>query len=80
MYRETKSRVNRRKEEGAIVVEMEQAGLIALTKYFKVNYGAIIYFGDDLSNNNHKWRKWQKGNNDSRYNLVFLAKEIIEKY
>ncbi len=80
MYQETKERVKRRKEEGAITVEMEQAGLIALTKFFNINYGAILYFGDDLSKEKHEWRNWQKGRVNSRYNLVFLAKEIIEKF
>ena len=80
MYQETKERVKRRKEEGAITVEMEQAGLIALTKFFNVNYGAILYFGDDLSKEKHEWRNWQKGRVNSRYNLVFLAKEIVEKF
>lgn len=42
-YRETKDKIKLRKEEGAVVVEMKQAWLIAVSKHRNIRYGAIIY-------------------------------------
>ena len=49
IFRETADRISRRKEEGAKIVEMEQAGCIAVAQFRGFAYGALIYGGDDLS-------------------------------
>lgn len=77
IYRETKRKIDLRKKEGAMLVEMEQAGLIALTKFYNVNYGALIYAGDDLSSENHDLRAWKSI--DIRKELLNLARQIIIK-
>lgn len=75
IYRETKNKVKLRKLEGCQLVEMEQAGLIALTNFYKVNYGALIYAGDDLSKAKHSWRDWQ--NLNVRNYLLKIARELV---
>ena len=49
IFRETPERIALRKEEGAKIVEMEQAGCIAVARFRHFSYGALIYGGDDLS-------------------------------
>lgn len=45
-YRETKSRIEIRKKEGAIAVEMECAGLAAVAKYRNIQFSQLLYFSD----------------------------------
>ncbi|MFK5884101.1 MAG: nucleoside phosphorylase [Candidatus Izemoplasma sp.] len=45
-YRETKSRIEIRKQEGAVAVEMECAGLAAVSKFRKTQFSQILYFSD----------------------------------
>lgn len=47
-YRETRSKVNRRKEQGAICVEMECAGMQALCNFRKTEFFQFFYAGDNL--------------------------------
>ena len=78
MFRETRALVEQRKAEGAKIVEMEQAGCIAIAQYRNFDYGAIIYGGDDVSNDEWDCRSWnsRKG---VRYNLVMLCKELVKE-
>ena len=78
MFRETRALVEQRKAEGAKIVEMEQAGCIAIAQYRNFDYGAIIYGGDDVSQNEWDNRSWnsRKG---VRYNLVMLCKELVKE-
>lgn len=75
-YRETKDMIQYRKEEGAKIVEMEQAGCIAVTQFRGIEYGAIIYGGDDVSQNKWDNRKW-RSRNSIRYTLISICKEIV---
>lgn len=75
-FRETKSIIELRRNEGALIVEMEQAAMLAVANYREIAYGAIIYSGDDVSSDIWDSRSWRhKG--DIRYNLVQLCKEIV---
>ena len=47
-YRETRSKVNRRKEMGAICVEMECAAMQAMCDYRGVEFFEFLYAGDNL--------------------------------
>ena len=78
LFRETRALVEQRKAEGAKIVEMEQAGCIAIAQYRNFDYGAIIYGGDDVSNDEWNCRSWnsRKG---VRYNLVMLCKELVRE-
>lgn len=76
MFRETKCLVEERKAEGAKIVEMEQAGCIAIAQYRSFDYGAIIYGGDDVSQAEWDTRSWDK-RQGIRYNLVMLCRELV---
>lgn len=77
IFRETKDKVALRKAEGAKIVEMEQAGCIAVAKFRGFDYGALIYGGDDVSSDIWDDRKW-KNRDGIRYNLIMLCKEIVD--
>ena len=70
--------VEQRKAEGAKIVEMEQAGCIAIAQYRNFDYGAIIYGGDDVSQDEWDTRSWDK-RKGIRYNLVMLCKELVKE-
>ena len=77
IFRETNDRIAQRKEEGAKIVEMEQAGCIAVAQFRGFDYGALIYGGDDVSQEEWSNRGWQS-RKGIRYNLVMLCKNLVE--
>lgn len=50
IFRETRSKVERRKSQGAITVDMECSAMIALCKFRQVNFAQFFYAADNLSN------------------------------
>lgn len=78
IFRETAARVALRREEGAKIVEMEQAGCLAVAKCRGFSYGAIIYGGDDVSQEEWSDRSW-RSRNGIRYDLVQLCKALTER-
>lgn len=77
IFRETPGRIARRKEEGAKIVEMEQAGCIAVAKVRGFAYGALIYGGDDLTGEEWSNRGW-RSRKGVRYDLVTLCKKLVK--
>lgn len=77
IFRETSDRIARRKEEGAKIVEMEQAGCIAVSQFRGFEYGALIYGGDDVSQEEWDNRGW-RSREGIRYDLVMLCKQLVE--
>lgn len=53
-YRETRDKVNKRKEQGAICVEMECAGMQALCDFRGTDFFQFFYAGDNLDHS-----EWQ---------------------
>ena len=78
LFRETAGRIEARKAEGAKIVEMEQAGCIAVARFRGFRYGAIIYGGDDLSGEEWSGRGW-RSREGIRYDLVQLCKELVRE-
>ena len=77
IFRETPDRIARRKEEGAKIVEMEQAGCIAVAQFRGFVYGALIYGGDDLPGEEWSNRGW-RSRRGVRCDLVILCKELVK--
>ena len=77
IFRETADKIARRKEEGAKIVEMEQAGCIAVSQFRGFEYGALIYGGDDVSQYEWRDRGW-RSREGIRYDLVQLCKKLVE--
>ena len=77
LFRETQDRIARRKGEGAKIVEMEQAGCLAVAQFRGFKYGALIYGGDDVSGAEWDQRGW-RSRKGIRYDLVNLCKRLTE--
>jgi uridine phosphorylase len=76
IYRETRAKVERRVREGCLTVDMEAAAFFAVAKFRGVEFGQILYAGDDLSG---EWdhRNWMK--HEIRARLFHLAAEACLK-
>jgi uridine phosphorylase len=59
IYRETAQKINARRAEGCLTVEMEAASLMAVAQFRDVVLGQILYGGDDLSGTEWDNRDWQ---------------------
>ncbi|MCB0012413.1 MAG: nucleoside phosphorylase [Anaerolineales bacterium] len=73
-YRETPGKIARRREQGCLAVEMEAAAFFAVAQFRGVEFGQMLYGGDDVSAENWDHRGW---NTDSsvREKLFWLAVE-----
>jgi uridine phosphorylase len=60
VYRETPKKVQLRKSEGCLTVEMEAAAFFAVAQFRNVSFGQILYAGDDVSGIEWDSRDWQK--------------------
>ena len=74
IYRETPARIKRRRAEGCLCVEMETAAFCAVAHFRGVEFGQLLYGGDDLGGEVWDGREW----NDhltGREKLFWLAAE-----
>lgn len=74
IYRETPTRIARRRAEGCHVVEMESAAFFAVAQFRGVRFGQLLYGGDDLTGDSWDGRNWQK-ESSTRARLFQLATE-----
>ena len=76
-YRETREKVNRRKEQGAICVEMECAGMQALCDFRGTEFFQFFYAGDNLDHSSWEPRSLSGGSRlDDKTKIMFLAFEL----
>lgn len=73
-FRETRTRMARRKAEGCATVEMEAAALFAVARFRQVELAQILYSGDNLDAAEWDGRGWQE-RWGVREKLVELAAE-----
>jgi uridine phosphorylase len=73
-YRETPARIQRRKAEGCLAVEMEAAAFFAVAQFRGVTFAQILYGGDDVSSANWDAREWDE-RASVREKLFWLAAE-----
>lgn len=79
-YRETREKVNRRKNEGAIVVEMEASAMQAVADFRGVDMFIFFYAGDSLAN--EEWDKRSLSGEvklDEKSRIAYLALELAYK-
>ncbi len=74
-YRETPSKIAKRKEEGCLAVEMECAGMMAVAQFRGVVFGQVLYGGDDLSGTEWDDREWHS-RNEIRESLFWLCANV----
>lgn len=67
-YRETPLKINQRKKEDCVTVEMEASAYMAVAKYNGVEFGQILYAGDNLSG-----EVWDNRSFDSRTDIRELV-------
>lgn len=80
MYRETRDKMERRKQQGAICVEMECAGLQAACDYRGTEFFQFLYAGDNLDHS--QWQPRSLGSQerlDDKARIVLLAFELAVK-
>ena len=74
LYRETPEKVKRRREEGCLTVEMEAAAFFAVAQFRGVEFGQLLYGGDDVGGEVWDGRGWQ-WQGTAREKLFWLAAE-----
>lgn len=77
IYRETRDKVNRRREQGAICVEMECAGMQALCNFRNIDFFQFFYAGDNLDHS--QWQPRSMSGNvrlDDKSKIALLAFEL----
>ena len=60
VYRETRARMNRRRREGCVVVEMEAAAFFAVARFRRVECAELLYAGDSLAGRKWDARGWNR--------------------
>ncbi|HKQ73476.1 MAG TPA: nucleoside phosphorylase [Blastocatellia bacterium] len=74
IYRETRSKIERRRREGCLTVEMEAAAFFAVAQFRDVVFAQLLYGGDDVSGQDWDSRHWEK-QSSVREKLFWLAAE-----
>ena len=78
MYRETPDRIERRRSEGCVTVEMEAAAFFAVSRYYDLPLVQLLYAGDDVSGPAWDDRNWNT-QKSVRANLLRCAVELIKR-
>lgn len=79
IYRETRDKVMARKAEGCLTVEMEAAAFFAVAQFRNVQFGQLLYGGDDLGGDAWDHRDWVSEQLDARQKLFLLALEAVTR-
>ncbi|MBR4418531.1 MAG: nucleoside phosphorylase [Clostridia bacterium] len=69
MFRETQARTAKRREQGAVVVEMECAGFAAAAKRLGLRFAEFVFFSDTLVNTNQWHMLGEQQQQDERRSL-----------
>ena len=73
-YRETPQKIELRRSEGCLTVEMECAAFFAVAKFRNVEFAQLLYGGDDLTSDEWDGRGWRR-RESTREKLFWLAVE-----
>ena len=79
-YRETRSKVLKRKGQGCICVDMECSAMSAVAKFRNKDLFQFFYAADNLDNT--KWDQRSLGNDDrlsEKEKIIYLALELAIK-
>ncbi|MDE3065422.1 MAG: nucleoside phosphorylase [Acidobacteriota bacterium] len=60
LFRETRSRIDRRIAEGCTVVDMESSAFIAVARYRGLRFAQLLYAGDSLAGETWDSRHWDR--------------------
>lgn len=76
IYRETPAKVERRRAEGCLTVEMETAAFFAVAQFRGVTFAQILYSGDTLGGDEWDMRDFLN-QRSTREKLFWLAAEAV---
>lgn len=76
LYRETQQRMEQRKKDGCLAVDMEAASLFAVAQFRGVTIGQILYGGDSLAGEKWAARGFTK-NMSVREKMFWLAVDAV---
>jgi len=77
LFRETRSRIARRREEGCLVVDMEAAAFFAVARFRGIRFAQLLYGGDDIGGPEWEHRDWTTS--PSRALTFDLALEVASR-
>lgn len=75
-FRETPARVERRRQQGCLTVEMEASAMFTVAAFRGVVYGQLLYAGDDVSAESWDHRNWNR-QVSAREHLLDLALDAV---
>ena len=78
MFRETKARTARRREQGAVVVEMECAGFAAAAKRLGLRFAEFVFFSDTLTDKHWSTFGGQQEQNQRRSLKASLLQALLD--
>ncbi|MFT7601293.1 MAG: uridine phosphorylase [Acidimicrobiales bacterium] len=78
LFRETPDKVQRRRDEGCVLVDMECSALAAVCQFRGVRFGQFLYAGDSLATDDWDARGWNQAT-DVRETLLDLAIDAARK-
>ena len=80
LFRETKARCAKRREQGAVVVEMECAGFAAAAERLGMRFSEFVFFSDTLVDTN-QWQMFggQTGGDERRSLKITLLYALLER-
>jgi uridine phosphorylase len=76
LFREARTRVERRINEGCSMVDMESSAFMAVAKYRGLDFAQFLYAGDSLAGETWDERSWQSAN-DVREKLFYVAVRAV---
>ncbi|MEU6696304.1 nucleoside phosphorylase [Pseudonocardia sp. NPDC046786] len=79
VYRETPGRIDRRRDEGCAVVDMEASALVAAARRLGIGYGQVFLAADSLAGPEWEHRGWTTAH-DARSGLFGLAVAAAEAW
>lgn len=77
-FRETRGRIQRRRDEGCIVVEAEAAALLAVGEFREAPIGLYLFAGDDVSGAVWEERGWRTAHDVHRALFDLAARSALE--
>lgn len=76
IYRETPTKIKKRRDEGCLTVEMEAAAFFAVAQFRGVSFGQLLYSGDNLDGEVWDSRNWHR-QASTREKLFWLSVEAV---
>ena len=80
LYRETPEKVQKRKEMGAIAVDMECSAMTAFAKFKGFKFGELFYGADDLSSDKYDVRSLIQGELSKQAKIIPILIKCAEDY